>query len=217
MRSKSTNERQNKQRHKDDIRAAKKRRQNTTPITAPEAPQTEQAVILIVCDGKNTEPSYFGQFRFRSAVVRTIGEGYNTTSLVNRACVLRDEYPYKKVWVVFDKDSFKKPTFHEAIRVAEQNDFGIAWSNQAFEYWLILHFEDHQGGGMHREDYGPKINGYIEPMAHYDYKESKSISKPFFQLLASIDPKTNRPRRSEERRVGKECVQPCRSRWSPYH
>src|SRR3546814_5069892 len=30
----------------------------------------------------------------------------------------------------------------------------------------------------------------------------------------------NRPRpkaRSEERRVGKECVSTCRSRWSPYH
>src|SRR3546814_2606224 len=26
-----------------------------------------------------------------------------------------------------------------------------------------------------------------------------------------------RPRRSEERRVGKECVSTCRSRWSPYH
>src|SRR3546814_15035368 len=25
------------------------------------------------------------------------------------------------------------------------------------------------------------------------------------------------PSRSEERRVGKECVSPCRSRWSPYH
>src|SRR3546814_12873723 len=24
-------------------------------------------------------------------------------------------------------------------------------------------------------------------------------------------------RRSEERRVGKECVRPCRSRWAPYH
>ena len=24
-------------------------------------------------------------------------------------------------------------------------------------------------------------------------------------------------RRSEERRVGKECIPPCRSRWSPYH
>src|SRR3546814_8409786 len=26
-----------------------------------------------------------------------------------------------------------------------------------------------------------------------------------------------RARRSEERRVGKECVSTCRSRWSPYH
>src|SRR3546814_3403235 len=26
-----------------------------------------------------------------------------------------------------------------------------------------------------------------------------------------------RRKRSEERRVGKECVRPCRSRWSPYH
>src|SRR3546814_9253961 len=26
-----------------------------------------------------------------------------------------------------------------------------------------------------------------------------------------------RPGRSEERRVGKECVRTCRSRWSPYH
>ena len=25
------------------------------------------------------------------------------------------------------------------------------------------------------------------------------------------------PIRSEERRVGKECIEPCRSRWSPYH
>src|SRR3546814_15957347 len=48
-----------------------------------------------------------------------------------------------------------------------------------------------------------------------------------------IDPATNTPpirklqypkaerrgkgRRSEERRVGKECVSTCRSRWSPYH
>src|SRR3546814_11259724 len=28
---------------------------------------------------------------------------------------------------------------------------------------------------------------------------------------------TNEGKRSEERRVGKECVSTCRSRWSPYH
>src|SRR3546814_20829787 len=31
-----------------------------------------------------------------------------------------------------------------------------------------------------------------------------------FELVGAI-------RRSEERRVGKECVSTCRSRWSPYH
>src|SRR3546814_15101343 len=30
-------------------------------------------------------------------------------------------------------------------------------------------------------------------------------------------PTHGRQRRSEERRVGKECVSTCRSRWSPYH
>ena len=29
--------------------------------------------------------------------------------------------------------------------------------------------------------------------------------------------KQRRATRSEERRVGKECIPPCRSRWSPYH
>ena len=34
--------------------------------------------------------------------------------------------------------------------------------------------------------------------------------------ILSIEQALENPR-SEERRVGKECVQPCRSRWSPYH
>src|SRR3546814_8928159 len=31
------------------------------------------------------------------------------------------------------------------------------------------------------------------------------------------DPRSSAHPRSEERRVGKECVSTCRSRWSPYH
>ena len=34
------------------------------------------------------------------------------------------------------------------------------------------------------------------------------------EILAHVSGKI---RRSEERRVGKECVSTCRSRWSPYH
>ena len=35
--------------------------------------------------------------------------------------------------------------------------------------------------------------------------------------LEQIEIMTNPPARSEERRVGKECISLCRSRWSPYH
>src|SRR3546814_5619041 len=35
---------------------------------------------------------------------------------------------------------------------------------------------------------------------------------------SGVNREDSRPfRRSEERRVGKECVSTCRSRWSPYH
>src|SRR3546814_13598971 len=35
--------------------------------------------------------------------------------------------------------------------------------------------------------------------------------------LTGDDPTAYLKKRSEERRVGKECVSTCRSRWSPYH
>ena len=36
-------------------------------------------------------------------------------------------------------------------------------------------------------------------------------------IRASWKPLRQAGARSEERRVGKECIEPCRSRWSPYH
>jgi hypothetical protein len=64
----------------------------------------------------------------------------------------------------------------------------VAYSNQAFEYWLLLHFEDHQGGPLHRNDYGNKINKYITPLgAYYDSDNSKLIDEIFFALLCGID------------------------------
>src|SRR3546814_2944321 len=37
------------------------------------------------------------------------------------------------------------------------------------------------------------------------------------ELVDARDLKSRGRKRSEERRVGKECVSTCRSRWSPYH
>src|SRR3546814_11031217 len=37
------------------------------------------------------------------------------------------------------------------------------------------------------------------------------------RIVAGIGPAISQRSRSEERRVGTECVSTCRSRWSPYH
>ena len=39
----------------------------------------------------------------------------------------------------------------------------------------------------------------------------------FTWLLGTSEELNPLMQRSEERRVGKECSEPCRSRWSPYH
>ena len=45
----------------------------------------------------------------------------------------------------------------------------------------------------------------------------KSVGYPEFQVDLSELIIDESKFRSEERRVGKECIEPCRSRWSPYH
>src|SRR3546814_19391181 len=43
------------------------------------------------------------------------------------------------------------------------------------------------------------------------------FNNPMTKLLGITQSAPNDWDRSEERRVGKECVSTCRSRWSPYH
>src|SRR3546814_10731323 len=54
-----------------------------------------------------------------------------------------------------------------------------------------------------------------DPAAKYRSLMEQRV--PLFREVATMRVNTNRRNRSEERRVGKECVSTCRSRWSPYH
>jgi len=117
--------------------------------------------ILIVCEGSKTEPNYFKSINNalppNVVEISVEGEGFNTQSLVNRAKEYRDQkansdYPYDETWVVFDKDSFGADQFDNAIHSAEAAGIKVAWSNEAFELWYILHFEARQTG-MSRSEY----------------------------------------------------------------
>jgi len=197
MKNKKADQKASKLVHKETL---KSKRRTEPLLERAEAKILEKPTILIVCEGENTEPSYFRQFKLSSATIRPIGEGYNTISLVKRAVQLSKEKSYDQVWCVFDADP--KPdnpnqakNFNDAVTLAEKKGFGVAYSNQAFEYWLILHFDDHQGGGMNRNDYNNKINQLLKPFGlTYDGESNKIITEEIFEVLDSIDKKTNKKR-----------------------
>lgn len=117
--------------------------------------------FLIVCEGEKTEPDYFNAFRLTSASVKAVGQAMNTTSLVTKAISIREadkakRRSYDQCWVVFDKDDFPAKDFNQAILLAEKNGFHVAYSNQAFEYWFLLHFNLY-AGAIHRERYAAML------------------------------------------------------------
>jgi len=192
MKSKKEKDIEARKKHREQL---KKDRRSSLSLERNIPSLIEKPTILIVCEGENTEPSYFNKFKLSSATVKPIGEGYNTVSLVNRAIYLSTIKSYDQVWCVFDKDDFPDNDFNNAITLAKANNFKLAYSNQAFEYWLILHFIDHQGGGMHRNDYDKKINTLIKPFnVSFDGKKSKLIEEDFFELLDGYDAKTGNKR-----------------------
>ncbi len=192
MQSKKLIQQEKADAHKRRLAEIKARRRGEISLERKAPELEENPTILIYCEGKNTEPSYFNKFRLSSLTVESYGEGRNTFSLVERAKSISDKNKYDQVWCVFDADP--KPdnpkqleNFNNAIILATKLGFGIAYSNQAFEYWLILHFEDHQGGAMDRNIYGDKVNSYINKLGvHYAYDGNKKIEQDFFNLFENI-------------------------------
>lgn len=134
-------------------------------LTRKQGTRNVKQSFLIVCEGVRTEPDYFKAFRMTTATVKTIGQAMNTISLVNKAISIRDteqkkKHYYDQCWVVFDKDDFPAKDFNQAIILAQKNGFRVAYSNQAFEYWFLLHFNLYRGP-LHRQNYADMLSKLI--------------------------------------------------------
>ena len=123
--------------------------------------------FLIVCEGEKTEPNYFRKFPVstRPDIIEfdIQGDAGCTLSLVKETEKLKTEKGIKiggdykdQVWCVFDRDfkneNFNAQNFNSAIALAKQKKFQVAYSNDAFELWYILHFE-YYVSATHRDDY----------------------------------------------------------------
>ena len=165
-----------------------KRRSNER-VKRKEANRTMlSATWLMVTEGTKTEPNYFTkavedfnkniQDDYKLNLVLK-GMGMNTKSLVNATNlqISIDKYnnkdiPYGKIFVVFDKDDFNPKEFDEAVKMCENNGYTALWSNQAIEFWFLLHFY-YIDSKMSRKDYSKKLNEYFKEKGYnYNYKKN---------------------------------------------
>jgi predicted DNA-binding WGR domain protein len=115
-------------------------------------------LFLIVCEGE-TEEYYFKSFPVVTAVVKAFGMGMSDIKLVEQAEALKksDEYKGYEVWCVFDFDKNpdikdQKQDFNFAIEYALNQGLNVAYSNDVFELWYVLHYKDASAGHL-REVY----------------------------------------------------------------
>lgn len=142
--------------------------------------------FLIVCEGQKTEPNYFNKYRVPGLIhVHAEGYGVSPPQLVDIALRLMKESSkgqnrdkYDQIWCVFDKDDWKDGDFNKAITRAENRGLKVAYSNQAFELWYLLHFS-YYNSPMHRRDCERKLSDLLDCNYHknasdmYDKLRSK--------------------------------------------
>ncbi len=118
--------------------------------------------FIIFCEDGAVEPAYFDLFKTSNIHVSTIGNkkqhhdqvSYATEYFRESGLLEVDEHGNEvlklddgaQVWCVFDRDrnpnDGKDAAFNDSIRVAEMRGINTAWSNDDFELWVLLHFED---------------------------------------------------------------------------
>lgn len=141
----------------------------------------ERRRVLIVCEDEKSSCLYFDAFPLdkRRVEVTCDGTGRNTDSLVEHAIEMKRhavtaKRPYSRIWCVFDRDSFPPRNFNRALELANHAGIDVAWSNEAFELWYLLHFNYHDTG-MSRTEYGPRLGKLLgEP---YDKADAGMYAK----------------------------------------
>ena len=145
--------------------------------------KTRSEKWLLVCEGTETEPNYFKQLlnyansKSDKKIKYTIkGTGRNTESLVASIdsyfsfvddLKIKEAIPYGKIFAIFDKDSFKKGQFNNAIHMAIKKGYIPIWSNECIELWFLLHF-DLLSSNVTRNIYFEKLENILK----CEYKKS---------------------------------------------
>lgn len=119
-------------------------------------------LFIIFCEDGAVEPAYFELFKREDVQVSAFGNtkqhhaqvDYATEYFRKNDLIEYNNLGYEilkidegaQVWCVFDRDKEpndqKDTAFNDSIQTAAAKGIKTAWSNDAFELWVLLHFED---------------------------------------------------------------------------
>ena len=109
--------------------------------------------------------------------------GTDPKSVLNAIEKFEKENPkikYDKAWLVIDKDSFSKDNFKGTIETARQKDICVAYSNECYELWLLLHFKNVTAYKT-RDEIRKELN--IEFQNNFGYKYDKAEKRVYGMLI----------------------------------
>ena len=145
---------------------SKRRERERRPARRP-ANREPRRRLLIVCEGKVTEPQYlrgFERWQRNNTVEIEIPNSQGVPlTLVQRAVELKETADtqakrgrdaflvFDEVWCVFDIDEHPKDKVNDARQLARARGIEVAVSNPCFELWILLHFRENPGA-RHRHD-----------------------------------------------------------------
>jgi hypothetical protein len=132
--------------------------------------------FFIICGGEQTEPNYFKAFHTPVVVVTVQAIGKDPLGVVKDGQKRYSEErrrgeEYDQVWCVFDRDECPSQDFNEAIALASRYRMRVAYSNEAFELWYVLHFH-YLNTAISRHDYIARLNSLL---SHPYAKNSASM------------------------------------------
>jgi hypothetical protein len=120
-------------------------------FTPPDVIRNYRKLYVIAVEGDKTEPSYFRFFRDELDTVAIGIEIIPPESKSAPQHVLKKIQDYLKnpspngtseCWIVIDRDQWTVKTLDDVVKTCQENKIGLCVSNPAFEFWLLLHFEN---------------------------------------------------------------------------
>jgi len=150
----------------------------------------------IYCEGKNTEPEYFKSFPVNTeTIITAIGLGRSKTALVEKTIELLSKDGLmirqanfdadRQLWVVFDYDIREvneADDFNQAIELATRKGIRVAYSNDSFELWFVLHYQ-YQTAAVTRKEYYEILSSKLNCNYEVEGKAKKFTQKLYSRFL----------------------------------